>query len=116
MAKKYPSTKSRWVKIFLSKNIIKKSALSEIEADDFYDVESEDITIDGKSVGRTPLQLDNLLVGEHTVKITKQGYKEFVQKITISEGTTAKLSATLTKVATPATTATTTTSAACAMR
>ena len=70
-----------------------------------------DITIDGKSVGRTPLQLDNLLVGEHTVKITKQGYKEFVQKITISEGATAKLSATLTQIATHATTATTTTSA-----
>ena len=56
-----------------------------------------DITIDGKSVGRTPLQLDNLLVGEHTVKISKQGYKEFTQKLTISEGKTEKLSATLTK-------------------
>ena len=71
-----------------------------------------DITIDGKSVGRTPLQLDNLLVGEHTVKISKQGYKEFTQKITISEGKTEKLSATLTKVEAPAATQPTTTATA----
>ena len=67
-----------------------------------------DITIDGKGVGRTPLQLDNLLVGEHTIKISKQGYKEFVQKITISDGKTEKISATLTKVEAPAATQPTT--------
>ena len=71
-----------------------------------------DITIDGKGVGRTPLQLDNLLVGEHTIKISKQGYKEFVQKITISEGKTEKISATLTKVEAPAATQPTTTATA----
>ena len=56
-----------------------------------------DITIDGKSVGRTPLQLDNLLVGTHTVKISKSGYTDNTQTITISEGKTATVTATLTK-------------------
>lgn len=56
-----------------------------------------DITIDGKSVGRTPLQLDNLLIGEHIVTISKSGYTDFTQKITVVEGKTASLSATMTK-------------------
>ena len=56
-----------------------------------------DITIDGKLVGRTPLQLDNLLVGTHTVKISKSGYADNTQTITISEGKTATVTATLTK-------------------
>ena len=67
-----------------------------------------DITVDGKGVGRTPLQLDNLLVGEHTIKISKQGYKDFAQKITISDGKTEKISATLTKVEAPVATQPTT--------
>ena len=56
-----------------------------------------DITIDGKLVGRTPLQLDNLLVGSHAVKISKSGYADNTQTITISEGKTTTLNATLTK-------------------
>ena len=56
-----------------------------------------DITIDGKSVGRTPLQLDNLLVGSHAVKISKSGYADNTQTITISEGKTTTVNATLTK-------------------
>lgn len=56
-----------------------------------------DITIDGKSVGRTPLQLDNLLIGEHIVTISKSGYTDFTQEITVVEGKTASLSATMTK-------------------
>ena len=56
-----------------------------------------DITIDGKFVGRTPLQLDNLLVGTHTVKISKSGYADNTQTITISEGKTTTVNATLTK-------------------
>ncbi len=62
-----------------------------------------DITIDGKLVGRTPLQLDNLLVGSHTVKISKAGYADNTQTITISEGKTTTVNATLTKQVVPAT-------------
>ena len=56
-----------------------------------------DITIDGKLVGRTPLQLDNLLEGSHTVKISKSGYNDKTQTITISEDKTTTITATLTK-------------------
>ena len=56
-----------------------------------------DITIDGKSVGRTPLQLDNLIIGTHTLKISKAGYETKTQTITISEGKTTTVSPTLTK-------------------
>ena len=56
-----------------------------------------DIYIDGKSVGRTPLQLDNLLVGSHTVKLSKSGYADNTQTITVAEGKTTTVNATLTK-------------------
>ena len=56
-----------------------------------------DITIDGNLVGRTPLQLDNLLVGNHTLKLSKAGYTDNTQTITISEGKTTTVNATLTK-------------------
>ncbi|MBQ9137412.1 MAG: PEGA domain-containing protein [Alistipes sp.] len=59
-----------------------------------------DITIDGKPVGRTPLLLDNLLTGEHTVVISKVGYASKTQKIVVADGKTTTVSATLTKVAT----------------
>ena len=58
-----------------------------------------EITIDGKSVGRTPLLLDNLLVGEHTLSISKAGYSSKSQKVTISEAQTASVNITLTKTA-----------------
>ena len=67
-----------------------------------------DITIDGKSVGRTPLQLDNLLAGEHIVKISKAGYVDFTQKIVVADGKTTTVTAALTKFS--ASTATTSSS------
>jgi formylglycine-generating enzyme required for sulfatase activity len=39
----------------------------------------------------------NLLIGEHIVTISKSGYTDFTQKITVVEGKTASLSATMTK-------------------
>ena len=56
-----------------------------------------DVTLDGKPVGRTPIDIPNLLVGSHTVKISKSGYADNTQTITISEGKTATVNATLTK-------------------
>jgi formylglycine-generating enzyme required for sulfatase activity len=71
-----------------------------------------DITIDGKPVGSTPLCLDNLLVGHHTIKLSKSGYNDYTQILTITEGQTTTVSATLTKhpVPTPKPTSTTTSS------
>ena len=59
-----------------------------------------DITLDGKVVGRTPLQLDNLLVGQHKITISKSGYQPYSATITIAEGRTATVNAALTKIAT----------------
>ncbi len=59
-----------------------------------------DITLDGKSVGRTPLQLDNLLVGQHKITISKSGYQPYSATVTIAEGRTATVNAALTKIAT----------------
>ena len=56
-----------------------------------------DVTLDGKPVGRTPIDIPNLLVGSHTVKISKSGYADNTQTITISEGKTTTVSPTLTK-------------------
>ena len=56
-----------------------------------------DITLDGKSVGRTPLQLDNLLIGEHKITVSKAGYQPYSATVTVAEGKTATVNATLTK-------------------
>ena len=56
-----------------------------------------DIAIDGKTVGRTPLKLDNILAGAHTVTISKGGYKSHTQSITVAEDKETTLSVTLIK-------------------
>ena len=55
------------------------------------------VTIDGKMVGTTPLKLDNIFVGNHSVKITKTGYSDYTQTVTIDEGKTVTINTTLTK-------------------
>ena len=56
-----------------------------------------DVTLDGKPVGTMPLKMSNILVGNHTIKISKAGYETKTQTITISEGKTTTVSPTLTK-------------------
>ena len=56
-----------------------------------------DITLDGKHIGTLPLKLGNILVGNHTLKISKSGYADNTQTITISEGQITTVNATLTK-------------------
>ena len=55
------------------------------------------VTIDGKMAGTTPLKLDNIFVGNHSVKITKTGYSDYTQTVTIDEGKTVTINTTLTK-------------------
>ena len=55
------------------------------------------VTIDGKMAGTTPLKLDNIFVGNHSVKITKMGYSDYTQTVTIDEGKTVTINTTLTK-------------------
>lgn len=56
-----------------------------------------DITLDGKVVGRTPLTLENQLVGSHTLKISKAGYGDYTKTIKVVEGETTSVSVTLPK-------------------
>ena len=56
-----------------------------------------DVTLDGKAVGRTPLVLENQIVGIHTLQMSKQGYKPYSQIIAVEEGKTTTVSATLAK-------------------
>lgn len=54
------------------------------------------ITIDGKDVGVTPLVINNVLAGDHTVKVTKPGYSEYSTTVKVNKNTTSNVSATLT--------------------
>ena len=56
-----------------------------------------DVTLDGKAVGQMPLKLGDILVGEHTVVVSKSGYESYTQSVTIAEGKTATINATLKK-------------------
>ena len=56
-----------------------------------------DVAIDGVGVGQMPLSLDNLLVGEHKITVSKSGYQPYSATITIAEGKTATVSAELIK-------------------
>ena len=56
-----------------------------------------DIYIDGKKVGQTPQTVSNLLVGQHQVRISKQGYSDHNSTLTIREGETSMLTAKLEK-------------------
>jgi len=46
---------------------------------------SADVEVDGKFVGNTPSSV-SLSAGEHTVKITKKGFKPWERKLTVSGG------------------------------
>ncbi len=53
------------------------------------------ITIDGKVIGKTPFTMEKLLVGEHTVMISKEGYLVLRKVVVVAEDTIEYLSATL---------------------
>ena len=50
-----------------------------------YEPENAEVYIDGKLLGRTPNVFRNLLVGTHTLKISKEGYIARTERVTISE-------------------------------
>ncbi|MBP3498090.1 MAG: PEGA domain-containing protein [Alistipes sp.] len=57
-----------------------------------------DVALDGKVVGQTPVKLGNILVGEHTITISKDGYKTNTQTITVAEGKSTTVNVALTKL------------------
>ena len=56
-----------------------------------------DVALDGKVVGRTPIDLERVIVGKHTITLSKSGYNDFAQTITGAEGKSTTVNATLTK-------------------
>ena len=65
------------------------------------DIESEPllatVVIDGKEYGKTPIEIKNLLIGSHMLKISKNGYESKSLTVYIKEGETAEQSVTLEK-------------------
>ena len=56
-----------------------------------------DIFIDGNKVGQTPQMISDLLVGHHSVRISKQDYIDYSSTLIVKEGETAMLTAKLEK-------------------
>ena len=59
-----------------------------------------DIYIDGNRMGQTPQLIEKLLIGEHQIRIARQGYADYNGTITIREGETTPMSATLSNATT----------------
>ncbi len=55
------------------------------------------VKVDGLLMGETPL-MTKILVGNHTIEVSKSGYNTWRRDITVTEGQTTSLSASLTKV------------------
>lgn len=56
-----------------------------------------DIYIDGKKVGQTPQMVSDLLVGQHQLRISKEGFKNYSAKLILRERETSMISAKLEK-------------------
>lgn len=56
-----------------------------------------EVWIDGKQVGTTPILLSECIVGEHKLRISKLGYKDYTGNLTIKEGQTTTSSIALEK-------------------
>lgn len=59
-----------------------------------------DVALDGTPIGQTPLKKGGILIGNHTLTISKSGYAGHTQTVTITEGNTAVVDVALTKQAT----------------
>ena len=79
---------TRELKVSNELQIIKLQAPSPIYGE--IDINSNpgmaDIYVDGKKVGQTPQLISNLLVGEHTLTISKSGFNTEIKSILIKEG------------------------------
>jgi len=51
--------------------------------------------IDGEEVGTTPKSVNEILIGTHEIKISKEGYLDHVETVTITKGEMATVNATL---------------------
>ena len=49
------------------------------------------VLIDGKERGTTPVEVSNLSLGKHQLKVQMQGYEDLTQNVTVKEGVTSEL-------------------------
>ena len=49
------------------------------------------VLIDGKERGTTPVEVSNLTLGKHQLKVQMQGYEDLTQTVTVKEGQTSEL-------------------------
>lgn len=54
-----------------------------------------DVYVDNVKVGTTPMLLEQCLIGNHTIRVAKQGYTEFMNTVTVREGQTENIMARL---------------------
>ena len=52
--------------------------------------------IDGKDMGTTPKSINEILIGQHELKLTKEGYADHTETVTIAKGDRKQVKATLT--------------------
>lgn len=53
------------------------------------------IYIDGKPMGETPNFISQILIGSHELKLTKEGYADYTETITVTKGERKQVNATL---------------------
>ncbi len=51
--------------------------------------------LDGKNIGMTPIYLPQILIGSHTLKLTKSGSADWTGNVSVAEGQIAEITATL---------------------
>ena len=56
-----------------------------------------EVFVDGKSVGIAPLKVCDVIIGSHTIKLSKAGYSDNIQTVTITEDKPVTINATLAK-------------------
>lgn len=55
------------------------------------------IYIDGKDMGTTPKSINEILIGQHELKLTKEGYADYVETVTIAKDEQKQVKAELSK-------------------
>lgn len=94
---------ARTYEMILAIRPVKTSATSQTTMPIFGEVEFNsipsmaDIYIDGKKFGQTPQLISDLLVGQHEVRISKQGFGDYTSTVNVKDGETTILSANLEK-------------------
>lgn len=53
------------------------------------------IQLDNKEVGKTPKSINEILVGRHEIKLTKEGFAPYTEMVTIAKGERKQVNATL---------------------